>query len=98
MGEQEVTRESFEFVGDIGHGGQAHVELWRLKSTGELFVWKRYSNPSGDMSDKIATEAGMFMGLDSPWLVRGYYFFLSTKPMESTVTVLEHMAGGRVAE
>jgi serine/threonine protein kinase len=69
-----------------------------LKSTGELYIWKCYGNPSGEMSDKIATEAGMFMGLDSPWVVRGYFFFLSTKPMEPTVIVLEHMAGGSLSD
>jgi serine/threonine protein kinase len=97
MSELACARGSFEFVRDVGHGGQARVEIWKHKLTGELYAWKVYANPMPGVADKVATEAAMLIRLNHIALVHGFYFWLPSAPGESAVICMENMAGGSLA-
>jgi hypothetical protein len=39
------TEEDFERVARVGKGGQARVEIWKLKGTDQFFAAKIYDDP-----------------------------------------------------
>jgi serine/threonine protein kinase len=91
------VRSEFEFVREVDGGGQARVQIWRHRPTRELHAWKEYVNPRPEISDRIMTEATLFMRLDHACLIHGFYFFLPSRPGESAVIGLENMEGGSLA-
>jgi serine/threonine-protein kinase len=81
----------------VGQGGQARIDIWKLKESGDLYAAKVYFEPSAELSEQIATEAMLCMQVDHPALVHGYDFFLPTDGDKSAVITMEDMAGGSLA-
>jgi serine/threonine protein kinase len=73
---KESHRDDFELASRVGRGGQAVVELWRHKRTGELLAAKVFDDPAAGDSERISDEARLLMSLVHPSIVQGYAIFL----------------------
>jgi serine/threonine protein kinase len=95
---EKCERQDFKFVERAGGGGQAVVEIWMLKTSGEKYAIKIYTSPSADMCVRLGQEAEMLMRLKYPSIVRGHIFFLPTEVDRSAWIVMENMSGGSLSE
>jgi serine/threonine protein kinase len=82
----------------VGRGGQATVELWYQRATGEIFAAKVFLRPPAKLADRVADEARMLITLSHPSLLRGFVLFLPDAPGESAVILTQNCSGGSLAE
>jgi mitogen-activated protein kinase kinase len=94
---EEHTEEDFERVKRVGKGGQAIVEIWKLKGTDRLFAAKIYEEPVAEDSDRLAREVEMLTGLDHPSLVKGFGMILPKKAGDRAVILMENCSGGSLS-
>jgi serine/threonine protein kinase len=91
---EQHTEEDFERVKRVGKGGQAIVEIWKLKRTDQLFAAKIYEEPVAEDSDRLAREVEMLTGMDHPSLVKGFGIILPKKAGDRAVILMENCSGG----
>jgi serine/threonine protein kinase len=82
---------------EVGHGGQARVEVWRHKTTGASYAFKIYDGKNINHS-KIALEADMMMSFQYPSIVRGYALLLPAELSEPFTIVMENCSGGSLRD